>query len=290
MLQESFELVSVGVDWLTCTYADRISGQWAATRAVHLLQAEKRAGNDMVPWGMAGFKGWKAGHIQCGERGDEFIVRLGGEVAAMEWSKFYKRCSNVSRIDIQVTTRSALEPRLRIRKYHQQARRFKKKNPHGPAVSLYIGDGDASTLYIGQRSSNRFGRIYDKGAQSKLDHWKGSVRAEVELKNELAGVCADALIAQAEPTNRIGSECSQFFRDRGVPLETNWRDGATSSCSQEPTDHQRRLSWFQAAGRGAAQKLIADNMGEELLRALGLRIECGPNRLVIDNTLYYNKP
>lgn len=272
-----------GVDWITLSGMGGSTTEELAWRSDRLLQEEFRQGNTKRPWGMAGFNGWKCGHVQYGFRGDEVIVRLGGEVAAEHWRQLHGVSDNCSRIDLQVTVNTGEDPSMVIRRAYQRARLWARGQPKAGGVSILETTNGPSTIYFNRRVSDRFGRIYDKGAQSKIEAFRGAVRWEVEFKNRAARFISTTLSGVSEDGPLCVDQVDGFMSKRraswtnGVRRQPQYLDVPTlqsadtiGSCFGSVSDSSRQLAWLRSNVSRTVQQLLDRGLGEEALTALGL--------------------
>jgi len=263
-------LISLGVDYLTATAVEADSWQPLHSHASGLFRHQAEIGNQPKPWGMSGFKGWSCGSVAIGRRDKETIVRLSSDAANLSWRKVVQLSGNVSRIDLQATVRTVDEPSTRIDRHRSEAEGDSEKSGNRKVVRWIRDNRGGYTLYLGQRSSIVFGRIYDKYEECKLDHFKRCVRYEVQYHNKLALRVASALESDHATMPRITSYCRQFFSGRGIELEIQCNDKARYSCSRGRSDADKHLEWLARAVRPTVERLIACGRGAEALRALGL--------------------
>lgn len=263
------DFLDCGVDYITSTSASRSSTRELLAVGEKLMKREYRNGGIEKSWGMSGFTGWCCGHVQMGRRGQEGIVRLGSIVAQDKWRMVHAAGSNVSRLDLQVTTRTETPARKSIARHFRQASRWSKASPGRSTVSIFSTSDGPSTVYCGKRSSDQFGRIYDKGAESGLDHWTNAVRYEVEMKAERAMRAADFLASQSKPLVQVQSLVSTFFSGRGCDLQWTWAD-TNISCPRSRSDLERRLRWIEESVRPSVLLLMHRGKSKEVLAALGL--------------------
>lgn len=267
------QFVSVGVDYLTCTFQGKKEAKYGATKAFDLLETEMGRGNFRKPWAMSGFNGFAAGSVQVGEREGDVLVRISSHVAADHWRDIAERATNCSRIDYQVTTRNGRDPARRIKSHWKEARKFKQAGKSKAAVAAFFGDGICPTLYLGRRVSNRFGRIYDKEKESGDDRWNGCVRYEVEFKNEAAHSMMCTLLAQPDPALSVAANCLQMFQDRGIHLTWFLQGVGNYSCIAPPNDVMRRLQWLQTQVKPSVALLFSLGLGPEVEKVLGLAVD-----------------
>lgn len=272
MSSEVYEIVDVGIDYLTSTFSGRKSSREAAIKAFDLLENEMQSGNIRKPWAMAGYSGWASGAVQVGHNHDRVLVRLSSHAAHDNWRWFGERADNISRIDYQVTSRTNDTPTRRLAKHWRQARKFKREHKTNASVGAYFGDDSTPTIYLGRRISNRFGRIYDKERESNDDRWKGCVRYEVEYKNDSGTLMTNSLLRSSGPTNQMGCDVLDFFRNRGVPIKGFLNGMGNYSSIRNTSDASRRIKWIQSQVAPAARALVEFGMAGELLDALGLKV------------------
>lgn len=211
-------LVHAGIDWITVTALGGrksknlfASGEWLCRESV-------RKGNDLKPWTMSGFIGQKSGSTQYGTRGDEVIVRLSSDMAHDYWKEVYDDADNCTRLDLQATYRLNCEVAPIIDRHFAQAKRVQEGRKRAPTVSMLSTNNGPSTLYLNRRASETFARIYDKGAESKLDHLRRCIRYEVELKGNEAARWSAYLRPHVDSDNAAALHAIQFFEKRGIRL------------------------------------------------------------------------
>jgi hypothetical protein len=272
-------LVGVGVDWLTATAVETGGYQPMHSAATAIFRTQADEGNEPKPWGMAGFKGWRCGSVEIGRRNDETLVRLSSDSAYLSWRQIAQHANNISRIDLQATVLPIDGPTQTINKHRRDALADSEKTGNKKVVRWIQDNREGYTLYLGNRTSICFGRIYDKYQHSKMDHYRGCVRYEVQYHNKLAVHIASALGSDYRTIPRITSYISQFFRGREIRLEFPDKNWATYSCTRRRSDAEKNLAWLAASVRPTVSRLIALGRGEEVLRALGLIDEQPPTEI-----------
>lgn len=279
-------LVDAGVDWITVTQFPRFGDEVLTDVAEPMLASERSIGGYIRPWSSYGYEGFHCGRVDVGVRHDGQIVRLSGERARVDWRKVYRVASGCSRIDLQMTFRILSGGHKEIRKHHRSARRHRPKAGKPAVVTLVSGTDGACTLYLGKRSSNKMGRIYDKFAESGLDHYRHCVRFEVEFKGRMAKAIAFNLFRQVNDAEVCSVVLPGFFRMRGVTSRCFGEVSYPEITALEPfpseyvTDVRKSLRWLDVSVRPTVQRLIEYGHYEEALAALGLRGPT-PTNLVI---------
>jgi DNA relaxase NicK len=198
------------------------------------------------PWTFSGYQGFRTRGLQWGERPDSTIVRLSSDEARWNWWEFYELSENVTRVDWQVTHRTALSPFKRVLAHHRQARKYWRKRRDGPTITMITDDRQGATLYLGKRSSRLLLRCYNKHAESMDQRYEGCVRYEVEMKGELGKFMMLKLSSGIDPLPGIISQVHQMFHERGVVPEFA-KEVLPFACewSRKATDVDRKRQWLR---------------------------------------------
>lgn len=269
ILDDHFEC---GVDYLTVTKRRGKTSGAFLHRIEQIVQKEVKRGNEYHGWSMSGYKGFRAGSAEFGERADGYIARVSSGVADDEWSKLYALADNCSRIDLQTTAKTVLTPPHYLRNEYRRMARWSKQQKNRPTVTLLRCSTDSSTIYSGSRSSEAFGRQYDKGDETGLDHYKGCVRRECEFKGELAMRIASQLHRSRRRRFEIAAGVQRFFVDRAGCSWTLPDGSLEFVVHRKRTDAERRLQWLRESVRGTVAFLLEHGYRAELLNALGLEV------------------
>lgn len=282
----SMKLVSVGVDYLTCVGHSAESVEKMREIAFALMEVEQSAGMFSRPLGFAGYEGFQVGSVYYGERDDGCIVRIGGHLAAAHYRRLLKVCDNVTRIDLQSTCRIDGDVSRFIRQLFTTHRKFSRKFKRAPNPSLFIGRDDSCTMYSGSRTSDRYGRIYDKGLESGLSSFQNCVRFEVEFKGKRARRLSYALSERVTKLSELSATVWRFFAARGVLLRcasifsTSCEFLNSSYSRGKSTDFERVLAWFTKSVRPSVSRLVSGGFLGSVRFALGLSVAAEQGALV----------
>src|SRR6185369_968940 len=162
MLATDAVVTSVGCDYITA-YAEGakpVVGLHAL--ASQLFRHESEIGNKHSGFGLAGFKGFRCGEVEVGERGKEVLVRLHGQAAAHHWRRIFHLADNVSRFDVQVTVKVSTGVAPTIDEIRKAAQLHATAHGDKPIVRWVRDHRGGYTLYLGARTSNAFARVYAK--------------------------------------------------------------------------------------------------------------------------------
>lgn len=235
-----------------------------------LLEEEVREGNDVRPWSHKGFVGWACGGVDMGQRSDCSIVRLRSTTARESWFDVYQEATNCSRLDLQVTVRfDSTEPAAIIHKCWKVAQRVKA---YGKAQEWHLrrDSSKGNTLELGRRVSDRWARIYDKRLQSKLAHYDGCVRFEMQTGNRTALRYAGALADGRSSYHSIIRILRSYFEDRGIYLDLPADGVETISLPPKSSDLDRWLEWAKTGVRPRVKQAVERDRMPEVIEALGL--------------------
>lgn len=263
-------LVSSGVDWITVTTPDCFSSELLALQIAGIVDHQKQLGAIERPWGMSGFTGFTVGEIQFANRGDEFMVRLMSDTAQRSWRRIYELASTVTRLDLQVTIDMGQDCQELVWDYYRKANRKSSEKKRGPRNRVILGNDGGATLYCGERTSNRFGRCYAKGPQSKLSYYKTCVRFELQLNGKLAKIVTTRLDHAPSEKAFAFDRTVGFFTNRIGRLPICTAQISTDTCPRKRSDVRRKLDWLAASVNPSVQELCNMGYALDVLRALGL--------------------
>lgn len=264
------EVVDFGCDWLTVTAQNKHSIKRLYNYGLTLVREERNAGNDKRVFSFKGFDGVQAGSVQTGIRDSGSILRIMGGEARRHVAECFRLADNCSRIDLQTTVRSPNGSAQMIAQEYKRCMRKTKTQERGPTVSLLRTSTGSATMYLGQRVSDRFGRVYDKGAQSLLPVMAGCVRFEEEIKGRLAKIYLRELATTSSVRDFVVGEVQRFARDRGCLTKFETADTQTFVLHRPATDRERQLEWIRTQVRPTVKRLLRAGLVSELWEALNV--------------------
>lgn len=236
---------SAGVDWITAS-ATKGSTRWdmqtfADNQRRRFMDAERP-----IKMGYRlGYHGWQADGFFHGQREGGSIIVASGATAHEVHRSVAEVSDHISRIDLQVTIKTPEDtPHLARHAYSVlkggSPSRVKVKN-----ATLIDSHPQGETCNVGKRSSDTYGRIYDKASESgkapALTLW----RYEVEFKRNPANAIAARLRADPPVEAVACGLVHEWFTARGVvPLFTP----APLLCPHKPVVTEGEhdvLAWFE---------------------------------------------
>jgi hypothetical protein len=273
----ALEIVDVGVDWITATAARDDQGEALQNLGRLLLHEQAALGNIESLWKGQGYHGKRCGAVAVGVRHDGCILRLSSSAAASHYRQTILTARQVSRIDLQVTASDSSQLADRAHLAYYQTSDAPRRGGRPPSASLRLDQERGQTCYIGSRTSDVVGRLYDKGLEQKNAPQGQYWRYELEYKRQLAKSVAH-LVSRAETgPDHIAARVVDYFAARGVPgpevrnnLSSILREAGRPTTLDRKSDHDRSLRWLSNSVAPTVQRLLESDQREALLRALGL--------------------
>jgi hypothetical protein len=265
-------VLAAGVDWLTCTAAEPARAELLKAVGWATVYGEAEAGNDLRPWSWKGYDGITSGGASVGARMDGTIVRLSSECAAEHWMGAVQLANHVSRLDLAVTVRmeSAANPAkeaYELARIHLSERRGRRVQKASHIETWSEGE----TAYLGSRQSARFGRLYNKGLESKEERYRDCWRWEVEYKGDTATAIAGEMAQCGDSSEPTLAYVWDTFSKWGVPpVWGKHAEVPMGTLGRTATDDDRRLIWLYTQVRPAIDRLIRRGKRAAVLDALGL--------------------
>lgn len=270
MQPENPVLLSSGCDWITVSTVCPESSKRLVLRLVKLLGSELVLGNEKRPWANYGYEGFKCGQVEGGTRADGALVRLSGEVAHENWRKVLSVADNCSRFDVQATIRWPKLAHRMIATHYREALKMTKRKRHPFTATILKATDQSSTIYLGKRISERFGRIYNKGLESGSPEFYNAVRYELELKKDEARSAALHCGSSSDPEAAMMCELSRFLTDRLGCSPPLLEGLSTRVVLRRRSDAEKSLSWLGKDVRPTVQRLIKRGRINDVVTALGL--------------------
>jgi len=275
--------MEAGPDWLTVTTANVADTQVLRRVADWFLFAEPGART----WRTRDYCGRKnhyangSGGVAYGERdlGQQAILQAWGDVSLKVGLRMPARRFKATRVDLAVTILFS-QPQPSIRERLPELEAHAARQSYSAIVPISDAGG---TLYVGSRSSDMFGRLYDKGSQLG-----GAIpprvlwRYEVEYKRQSAVQAANEVwYSQPSPDARrryIVRNVEHFFNAHAVPMPVDVQTGHQHGLIRygaRVQDYGRTLQWLSNQVNPAILNLCAIGKKSDVLQALGLNIRDG---------------
>jgi hypothetical protein len=263
------------VDYLTTTFRCPREWELSVNAIEHLIQLPA----NRKPWFFRQYSGYYAGgmdgHIAMGRHAHGGIIQSSGDysqVLATSIERWGVPKMRVTRLDLAATF-TLDRPMPIVRDAAANLRDSWR-------VVLPASGKGGGTLYIGSRSSDAFGRLYDKGAElnrclDKADQIAPEYlwRAEVEFKAKRARACYeefDKAVHAADHRRFVAETVLSWFQGRGMFLPVISQERSIISVASRCTDDVRTIKWLREQVQPAVLRLADNGRLAEAAEALGV--------------------
>lgn len=282
MLSESassvFDVVSAGVDWITATAKGGDAGLRMDRFASRELDSQRASGLKVFPQNRMGFEGSAGPHFFFGRRKDGVMVQVGGPLSDSLLDEIVPLASNVSRLDLQVTCFTQGEVVDLALNGWDRLKTLPPGTGRPRSYSLIIGHPSGQTLYINSRRSDNFGRLYDKGVQSKCGPAGLLWRYEVEFKRAVAKHHSAECHASRQSAVYAGGLVHSWMSLRGVLPAFAPAGVLSSKCGRLQDSSKDVLTWFEQSLSVTVAKAIKQHGPKRVIESLGLQTYLRPNK------------
>lgn len=264
-----------GVDWLTMTSDHKGVGEAWWTIFKNYSKTVKEGEPPPEDFHNGYYAGRKIAGLRWGcSENLGFILIASGNTANEIWQKAYAPAHTVTRVDLCFDLQVEVPQELAKNSYEIiKAGNNNIKRKYG----LFETNQGGSTFYVGSRHSQQFGRLYDKGVQSRTQERGRLWRYEVEYKKPLADVVMEAF-SEKGPDNRavaIVDTVADWFRNRGtlVPFTTEDKHIMTITTQKRVTTYNRKIAWLRTQVRPTVKMLVEAGLGKEVIDCLLLPVD-----------------
>jgi len=273
-----YGVVSAGIDWLTCTAKN--GERSLALERVSDMHIADLGPTDEKPVNQSwlGFDGYKCKGLFFGRREHDVMLCLSGNLSHDLGRVAIEASTNVSRLDLQVTLYTEGEEVQLARDTWMHLKKVPKGNGRPRTFSMVIGHPVGQTLYVNSRASDNFGRIYDKGIESKLAPAGMLWRYEVEFKREVARHEAHELAPSQQLSIDAGDRVRSWYTKRQVEPPFPAMGSLSYKCGRLQDNHTDVLTWFRNSLTRTVEKAIEKHGLELVLDSLGLQKHVTPIR------------
>lgn len=265
-----YPVFNAGIDWLTCT-AKNGSPAFALERVADMqVDIQRSRGVRVTNQSWLGFTGYKLPQLFFGRREHDVMLCLSGALSDSIGLQAIACSSNVSRLDLQVTIFTAGEVASLGRAAWSRCRQIAKGKGRPRSFSLIVGHPEGETFYVNSRSSDNFGRVYDKGVESKLGPAGMLWRYEVEFKRKVAKQEAAALPPQEQLGPYVSDRVRSWMTLRD--LEPPWEAGCWFGYEHRALEAPDRdvLAWYDRSVSVSIGKAVKEFGLKVVLERLGL--------------------
>lgn len=256
--------ITASCDWLTLTYKVPRIRTLVHEDASTIIEAWQREGEQVNKWYALGFEGLSCNGLSWGQREDVDMLRLSGSTAEHLFDRFSNYEGKCSRCDVCITL-ELVSRYTDIAVINYENLRMMKEAMLARSLSLIVNNKGGQTFYLGSRSSDQFGRIYDKGAETGLQEPGKLWRYEVEFKGERSQEVYSRLTRSRDRGTMYLGLVKSFFERRsvlvpGIPASL----GVRVEVGAEMKAPDRQLHWLEHQVSGVVRRLREKGYGAEV--------------------------
>jgi hypothetical protein len=255
--------------------------------AYDLAASYLEQGNEWLAFRFSGYEGFRCGPIAYGRRDDGAIIRASSVAAAPVFVATAGITGvHATRVDVQATLNYGddLVNWARGLAARSLAAREAGLKHRGWQIHVREGYGTGDTLEIGSRSSEAYGRVYDKHRESMASQKEqnrgvgvgsfplGCWRYEVEYKGSQAENVWQHLRAAPDAAVAAGGLVRTWYGDRGIVLPLDVAAGPSLRSVRVTPDVERQLRWLGVSVLPTVQSLINRGFSRQVYEVLGLSL------------------
>lgn len=269
--------IASGIDWLTATTDKEETGfAW--------YDLFCRSAGKTSEWRNKWYTGRKGEGYRWGYSPRQgYIFISTGKTTPQIFKAIVPAAKNVTRVDFQVTVEMPDALPCLVEDYYAQVCECNKRK-----YTLIQNNKGGKTLYVGSRQSAQFGRVYDKGVESKGAKPGKLWRYEVELKQHRGDAIARRLLAYIPQSDEQGmSEMNRTIQRAIVPAVWEWFDDRgihpifdrigdnelVVEIGRSVTSDDRKLEWLTTQVRPTIQDFVSRGLVHKLEKAIGINID-----------------
>lgn len=265
------EILSAGVDWLTCSKKEGVLGSDFQRLGDELVRGARESGarTRLDIW--QGYAGLRGENFFYGTHGMAAVVTLSGPHEPALTADFIRASDNVSRIDLQVTVEHLPpEPELGRINFRQLVN-YDGRPGQRPVITEIHDTRNAHTNGVGARISDSYGRNYDKGVEAKLCEPGRLWRYETEFKRSRAKSIARQIALSRQVTKDVARSCWEWWRSRGVLLVAQEPRGCLIDTRLPERADSDYLRYFETSVASSVRAALRLHSLSSVIRALGLQ-------------------
>lgn len=263
------KFVFQGVDYLRLTAKDhRPFGDWHGLILPELLE-EERAGRRRHDRWILGYWGQVGEHCFVGKNEGGCMVQVSSSLADSLFRPLSRAGGRCSRVDIQITATPPEGPDEYLHEAFEALRASEKLRGRPQIVQMVDTNYGAKMVTVGSRQSQVYGRIYDKGKESKQKEWEGMVRHELEVKEETARDLHAWLVEDALRVHTIKAIVGNYFEKRGCPMFWDeYEEKQMPPGVKRTRTDDTKLAWLATQVSPTLKRLLENGKSLEAARAL----------------------
>lgn len=266
------------VDWLTVSAHGELRAKALTTLAYELAREESSAGNQPQLFRLKGYEGSRVGRIRWGQRDEaSALVQLSGDLADRWLGATLDLGDSVTRLDLAVTVRVEPSDIFVGEEAYNKALEWHDAHPRAAMPWRIQTARGGETVYLGNRESERFFRLYNKEAEgwANADHvdterYRDCWRYELETKGGSTRQLATLVDTAVDRGRFVEDYLYSYLSQHGI--EPRWRRNADRVLVpgfRRRSDVQSRLAHLSRNVRPTVDWLTDAGHAGDAARALG---------------------
>lgn len=270
-------IIQSGVDWITATAKAGGASINFEALADQVLERKRDSGGVIRAESRLGYRGYGSDHFYFGRRTEDSLIIASSHEAVSLAKPIIDAASNVSRLDLQVTVWTHGEQsNLAVENYRKLC--ADRRRAHRPGqVSLTTTYPQGDSLNVNKRSSDCYGRLYDKASEAKAAPPRTLWRYEVEYKRRAAMATARAYSAAGSLPNFARDQVHAWWATKGVEPSFTRADSPRLEVDFCIDRNRDVLTWFESSVSITVARAIKRHGLQATLQALGLSALVTPN-------------
>ncbi|MFY7869245.1 MAG: replication initiation factor domain-containing protein [Exiguobacterium sp.] len=236
--------------------------------AKRILEEEAKNGYDITSWRGNSYTGSRTKHASWGIRHDTVICTLSSYCAQENWKRIADFSTNCSRLDIAQDFLFEKQEPVFFDELFEHLMSVKTTTGRKPTISRAQNSRGSNTIYIGERTSDAYCRIYDKGVESKLYDEGIYIRFEIELRRKNSKGILTNLSNRNDPYSAIAT----IISNRAKSLRLHWPLDSLPSIEvarvDSISDDEKRLRYLSTTIKPIIDKLTLSGRADEALAIL----------------------
>lgn len=241
------KLKSVGLDWVRLTTPSPSIGE------IWLQYVKRILGDEATGMPLAkrakrlGYAGVMGSQVFWGQRDDGYMIDMSSDMARELGLLFMSRGGKATRLDLQCTFDCGDQRKHLIENAFYSGCSHKYGRGREPDIEMRTGRLGARSVTVGKRSSEQYGRMYDKEEESGEERYKGCVRLEVEFKDRAAILIQSSIRETDAQIDRIQELTEGWWRRHGIMIEhAESMAGEMIPFKRPPTTLESKRAWLRS--------------------------------------------
>jgi hypothetical protein len=269
--------VESGCDYITATAARKGPSEALYEFGHYLVREQAQNGSKVRQTKTGGYHTQISGSVSIGRRYDGVCLRASAHVAHEHWNQIADIAERITRFDVQATDVTSSTPAQRLAQFWRRNPGRTTGEGRRSEVKKLVGPNGCEMIRVASRQSDRFLRLYDKWLDTQQERYRNSLRAELEMKGDIANSYVVQLTLDSQPEKQmlftLHSYLTSKCRHSTLAGYLRGFDGHKIMCRRAPEpaqDNIRTLRYLASAIKPSVERLIKAGWSKEVYEALGL--------------------